>query len=121
MTSEIIEPEPQKQMATRTHNRKEYRLPGREDWATIRTLLPYLWPKNELDVKARVLTALLCLGLSKLATVLVPVFYKEAVDLISTDGNFLLTSLIWILIAYGTVRVAPVSYTHLTLPTKRIV
>ena len=98
MTSEIIEPEPQNKMATITHNRKEYRLPGREDWATIQTLLPYLWPKNEADVKARVLAALLCLGISKLATVLVTVFYKEAVDLISTDVNFLLTSLIWILI-----------------------
>ena len=55
-------------------NKKESRLPGREDWATIQTLLPFLWPKNELGVKARVLTALLCLGISKLATVLVPVF-----------------------------------------------
>ena len=94
--SKIIEPKPQRQMATKIHNRKEYRLPGREDWATIQTLLPYLWPKNEIDVKARVLAALLCLGISKLATVLVPVFFKEAVDLISTDENFLLTSLIWI-------------------------
>ena len=59
MTSKIIEPEPQKQMATRIHYRREYRLPGREDWATIQTLLPYLWPKKELDVKARVLAALL--------------------------------------------------------------
>ena len=111
--SKIIEPKPQKQMATKIHNRKEYRLPGREDWATIQTLLPYLWPKNEIDVKARVLAALLCLGISKLATVLVPVFYKEAVDLISTDGNFLLTSLIWILIAYGTVRVAQQGFAEL--------
>ena len=111
--SKIIEPKPQKQMATKIHNRKEYRLQGREDWSTIQTLLPYLWPKNELDVKARVLAALLCLGISKLATVLVPVFYKEAVDLISTDGNFLLTSLIWILIAYGTVRVAQQGFAEL--------
>ena len=100
-------------MATKTHNHKEYRLPGREDWATIQTLLPYLWPRNELDVKARVLAALLCLGISKLATVLVPVFYKEAVDLISADGNFLLTSLIWILVAYGTVRVTQQGFAEL--------
>ena len=94
-------------------NRKEYRLPGREDWATIQTLLPFLWPKNELGVKARVLTALLCLGISKLATVLVPVFYKEAVDLISADQDFLFSSLIWILVAYGTVRIAQQAFAEL--------
>ena len=94
-------------------NRKEYRLPGREDWATIQTLLPFLWPKNELGVKVRVLTALLCLGISKLATVLVPVFYKEAVDLISADQDFLFSSLIWILVAYGTVRIAQQAFAEL--------
>ncbi|MED5226488.1 MAG: ABC transporter ATP-binding protein/permease [Pseudomonadota bacterium] len=94
-------------------NKKEYRLPGREDWATIQTLLPFLWPKNELGVKARVLTALLCLGISKLATVLVPVFYKEAVDLISADQDFLFSSLIWILVAYGTVRIAQQAFSEL--------
>ena len=94
-------------------NKKEYRLPGREDWATIQTLLPFLWPKNELGVKARVLTALLCLGISKLATVLVPVFYKEAVDLISADQDFLFSSLIWILVAYGTVRIAQQAFAEL--------
>jgi len=94
-------------------NTKEYRLPGREDWATIQTLLPFLWPKNELGVKARVLAALLCLGISKLATVLVPVFYKEAVDLISADQDFLFSSLIWILVAYGTVRIAQQAFAEL--------
>ncbi len=94
-------------------NKKEYRLPGREDWATIQTLLPFLWPKNELGVKTRVLTALLCLGISKLATVLVPVFYKEAVDLISADQDFLFSSLIWILVAYGTVRIAQQAFAEL--------
>ena len=94
-------------------NRKEYRLPGSEDWATIQTLLPFLWPKNELGVKARVLTALLCLGISKLATVLVPVFYKEAVDLISADQDFFFSSLIWILVAYGTVRIAQQAFAEL--------
>ncbi len=100
-------------MANNIKNKKEYRLPGREDWATIQTLLPFLWPKNELGVKARVLTALLCLGISKLATVLVPVFYKEAVDLISADQDFLFSSLIWILVAYGTVRIAQQAFAEL--------
>ena len=59
------------------------------------------------------LTALLCLGISKLATVLVPVFYKEAVDLISADQDFLFSSLIWILVAYGTVRIAQQAFAEL--------
>ena len=45
------------------------------DWATIRTLLPYLW-----EYKGRVIAALACLVLAKVANVGVPLLLKEIVD-----------------------------------------
>ena len=68
------------------------------DWNTIKTLMPYLWPHGEWGIKARVVTALICLAFSKIATVMVPVFYKDAVDLISEDQDFVVTALFGILI-----------------------
>ena len=83
------------------------------DWNTIKTLMPYLWPHGEWGIKARVVTALICLAFSKIATVMVPVFYKDAVDLISKDQDFVVTALFGILIAYGFSRVAQQGFAEL--------
>ena len=64
------------------------------DWNTIKTLVPYLWPTKDWNIKTRVLAALVCLALAKIATVSVPVFYKDAVDLISLDQNFVISALL---------------------------
>lgn len=76
------------------------------DWNTIRTLAPYLWPVGQTTIRARVVAAVICLVLAKVATVYVPILYKEAVDLISGGTDFALTALISIIIGYGLVRVA---------------
>src|SRR4029078_2076765 len=47
----------------------------RNDWQTMRTLLPYL-----MEYKGRVATALLCLTAAKLANVGVPLIMKEIID-----------------------------------------
>lgn len=90
-----------------------YRPNVKADWNTIRTLLPYLWPKGEWTIRARVVVALLCLVTAKLATVMVPVLYKEAVDLISAEGAFVVTALVGILIGYGISRVAQQAFAEL--------
>ena len=64
------------------------------DWNTIKTLVPYLWPSKDWNIKTRVLAALGCLALAKIATVSVPVFYKDAVDLISVDQNFVISAFV---------------------------
>ena len=84
-----------------------------KDWKTIKTLMPYLWPENEWGIKARVLTALTCLALAKIATVMVPVFYKDAVDLISQDQKFVISALFGILIAYAIARIAQQGFAEL--------
>ncbi len=90
-----------------------YKPTAEADWNTIRTLLPYLWPSGEWTLRARVILAIACLVTAKLATVMVPVLYKEAVDLISADGAFLVTALIGILIGYGISRVAQQGFAEL--------
>ena len=87
--------------------------PTNNDWNTIKTLMPYLWPAKDWNIKARVIAALGCLALAKIATVMVPVFYKDAVDLISKDQNFVISALFGILVAYAIARIAQQGFAEL--------
>ncbi|HET6639133.1 MAG TPA: ABC transporter ATP-binding protein/permease [Gemmatimonadota bacterium] len=90
-------------------------IPGRRgDLATIRTLLPYLWPKGERGLRVRVVLSLACLLVAKLATVYVPILYKRAVDALTPDpaGAALVVPLALIL-AYGIVRVGSAAFSEL--------
>ena len=69
--------------------------------------------KKEWGIKVRVLTALTCLALAKIATVMVPVFYKDAVDLISQDQTFVISALFGILTAYAIARIAQQGFAEL--------
>jgi len=77
---------------------------ARNDLQTLRTLLPYLWPVNESALKMRVLLAMVLLAMAKATNVAVPVFYKHAVDNLTTAGNVLAVP-VALLIAYGLARV----------------
>ena len=83
------------------------------DWNTIKTLMPYLWPAKDWNIKTRVIAALGCLALAKIATVMVPVFYKDAVDLISQDQNFVISALFGVLVAYAIARIAQQGFAEL--------
>jgi ATP-binding cassette subfamily B protein len=86
----------------------------RGDLATIRTLLPYLWPRGEPGLRVRVVLSLACLLIAKLGTVYVPILYKRAVDALTPDpaGAVLVVPLALIL-AYGIVRVASAAFSEL--------
>ncbi|MBV9554696.1 MAG: ABC transporter ATP-binding protein/permease [Alphaproteobacteria bacterium] len=53
----------------------------------LRGLLPYLWPRDSLELRARVVLALACLAGGKLVNITVPFFYKGAVDALSGKGG----------------------------------
>jgi ATP-binding cassette, subfamily B, heavy metal transporter len=53
------------------------------DLRTIRSLLPYLWPKDEPGLRVRVVVAVICLLLAKAANVTIPLVYGKAVDALS--------------------------------------
>jgi ATP-binding cassette, subfamily B, heavy metal transporter len=76
----------------------------RNDWQTLKTLLPYLW-----TYRGRVLFALACLVAAKLATVSVPVLLKHIVDALSpatqVTAGLLLVPLA-LVIGYGLLRLS---------------
>ncbi len=75
--------------------------PGnRNDWKTIKTLLPYLW-----EFRTRVFLALALLGLAKVANVGVPLVLKEVVDSLDKPKAMLALP-VFLLLAYGTLRFA---------------
>src|SRR5678815_2907390 len=84
----------------------------RNDWKTLRTLLPYLW-----EYKGRVLFALACLVAAKLATVSVPILLKEIVDGLApiTPSAQAVTALLVVplalIIAYGALRLSTSLFT----------
>ncbi|MDB5773226.1 MAG: transporter ATP-binding protein/permease, partial [Burkholderia sp.] len=83
----------------------------RNDWATLKTLLPYLWA-----YKWRVLLALIFLIGAKVANVGVPLVLKQLVDrmTLSPDNpQTLLVLPIGILIAYGALRFFTTLFTEL--------
>src|SRR5260370_29816346 len=47
---------------------------------SLKGLAPYLWPRDALELRGRVVLALLLLGAGKLVNIPVPVLYKEAGD-----------------------------------------
>ncbi len=74
--------------------------------ATLRTLLPYLWPSDQPSLRLRVVAAIAFLIAAKAANVVVPVFYKHAVDALTATGSgALIVVPVAMLIAYGVARV----------------
>jgi ABC-type transport system involved in Fe-S cluster assembly fused permease/ATPase subunit len=51
--------------------------------ATLRQLLPFLWPTGRADLRWRVVVALIALFASKVVTVWAPFAFRDAVDLLS--------------------------------------
>ncbi len=77
----------------------------RRDIQTIRTLLPYLWPEGEPGLRFRVVAAMALLALAKVTNVGVPIFYKHAVDALSSGTAAVLAVPVALLIGYGLARV----------------
>ncbi len=85
--------------------------PPRGDWATLKTLFPYLWV-----YKWRVLLALLCLVGAKMANVGVPLVLKVLIDKMSispSNPQALLVLPLGILVAYGALRLSTTLFTEL--------
>ena len=54
--------------------------PPADSWGTIRRFLPYLWPKDRPDLKARIIGALLIVLMAKAVVLTMPLAMKEAID-----------------------------------------
>ncbi|SOD40880.1 ABCB family ABC transporter ATP-binding protein/permease [Nitrosovibrio sp. Nv4] len=71
---------------------------NRNDWRTIRSLLPYLW-----EFKGRVVLALALLVMAKLANVTVPLILKEIIDALDRPRAMMVLPVL-LLAGYGILR-----------------
>jgi ATP-binding cassette, subfamily B, heavy metal transporter len=72
---------------------------------TLITLLPYLWPTGQLELRVRVVIAMTLLVAAKGFNVYVPFFYKAAVDALSVEVAGVIVVPIMIIVGYGLARV----------------
>ena len=83
---------------------------------TIKLLAPYLWPKGHAGLRARVVIAVICLLLAKIASVGTPPILGYAVDSLTkvTQGlnSYLLIPVAFI-VAYGLARISAMTFGEL--------
>ncbi len=85
----------------------------RGDLNTLRALAPHLWPPGQVEMRVRVVIALVMLVLAKIANVTVPIFYKGAVDALSPTAGLAVVVPIGLVLAYGLARVLSLAFGEL--------
>ena len=80
----------------------------RRDWANLRALLPYLW-----EYRGRVLAALGCLVLAKVANIGVPLVLKQIVDSIDGSRQAMMVLPVTLLLAYGALKLGNALFSEL--------
>ncbi len=75
--------------------------------ATLRQLLPYLWPIGRPDLRWRVIVALIALFASKVVTVWAPFAFRDAVDLLGSKGPAAtaIAATVALILAYALARI----------------
>ena len=84
----------------------------RDSWATLRSLLPYLWPKHEFGLRLRLVLASIAMVLAKVATVYVPILYSHAVDRLAHGASAIVVPAA-LIVGYALVRVAAAGFGEL--------
>ena len=77
--------------------------PRRNNFATLASLAPYLWP-DDAGLRVRVIAALLCLIAAKLINVTTPMLFKRAIDALTPHATEMVVPLA-VVLAYGLARV----------------
>jgi ABC-type transport system involved in Fe-S cluster assembly fused permease/ATPase subunit len=77
-------------------------------WQTLKSLLPYLWPAGRIDLRWRVLVAMVSLLIAKSVNVSVPFFMKGAIDklsLVVQGDTVYISAAIGLTVAYAAARI----------------
>lgn len=77
-------------------------------WTTLKSLLPWLWA-----YKNRMLAAFACLILAKLASVWVPILFKDMIDQLSPTEHVALGLPVSLILLYGVMRLASTGFGEL--------
>ena len=86
---------------------------GGRQLRTMATLLPYLWPAGNWPMRRRVVFAFALMIASRIANVYVPLFYKDAMDVLTGETNLAIALPLGLLFAYGATRVLAVGFAEL--------
>ncbi len=86
--------------------------PSRGMFATVRSLLPYLWPRDDPGARVRVVAAFALLIAAKVANVYIPLVYGRAVDALAPKHNPVAIP-IALIIAYGLLRVGSAGFAEM--------
>ncbi|MDZ7621324.1 MAG: ABC transporter ATP-binding protein/permease [Candidatus Competibacteraceae bacterium] len=78
------------------------------NWSNIRALLPYLW-----EYRGRVLLALGCLVLAKVANIGVPLVLKQVVDYLDANRDVMAVLPVTLLLAYGALKLGNALFSEL--------
>ncbi len=87
-----------------------------DQWSTLRSLLPYLWPEGRTDLKVRVVLSMIALIVSKIITVWTPYAFKYATDALTASGNpaaIAFSVPFFLILAYGFGRIMMVALAQL--------
>ena len=87
-----------------------------EGLRALKGLGPYLWPRDSVELRARVVLALALLAAGKLVNITVPLFYKAAVDALSGTGAAAAAMIavpVGVILAYGLARVLSQGFNEL--------
>ncbi|CAO1602675.1 Iron-sulfur clusters transporter atm1, mitochondrial [Xanthoria calcicola] len=101
-------------LSEQTVSNKEQR---RADWAIMKEMVQYLWPKDDMGTKVRVGTALALLVGSKVLNIQVPFYFKNIVDSLNIDFTAV-AGTAWtvggsMILAYGITRISAAVFQEL--------
>ncbi|EGG75485.1 ABC transporter B family member 24 [Gluconacetobacter sp. SXCC-1] len=80
--------------------------PERSAAATLRGLLPYLWPRHDSRTRLRVVGVCLLLVAAKVATIGVPYAYSRVIDALQPAAGRAVMMPLVLIVAYGLLRMA---------------
>jgi len=84
----------------------------RDELRALQSLAPYLWPRDSLELRARVVLAVAFLLAGKGVNIYVPILYKRAVDALSPAHAVIAVPLA-LIVAYGVARVMSQGFNEL--------
>ena len=84
----------------------------KDELRALKSLAPYLWPRESFGLRARVVLAVVFLLAGKLVNIYVPLLYKQAVDAL-TPANAMVAVPVALIIAYGLARVMSQGFNEL--------
>ena len=72
-----------------------------DGWHTLRRFLPYLWPKDRPDLRARIVGAMLLVLCAKAVILLTPLALKRVVDTMSGQGGDIGDDVLWVALGFA--------------------